>query len=367
MISHKCSELPDAFLPNIHLPSHILTKRSDLKPTVHSILNNNRSHLPCDTHFLCTNKPSSTNTVSVRCFTTTSKQSKSCKEDYIKNGKEHDRGSKCCADEKDTFDITDATQYWETNEKQISDLEVLQDKGSEREEDPSESFLSEDSMKYWETTRRERLQQQLILQDVDVENCDDHIEYTFPFDLLSKSLGTSSSEYQQTDINKTKPQLTHTDDQGKADMVDIGYKPDTQRTAEAQAVIFLGKEAFSLVKENKMKKGDVFSVSQLAGIMAAKKTSDLIPLCHNINLSKIDVSLTFLEESLSILIKSQVKTYGRTGVEMEALTAVSMAALTVYDMCKAVTREMVISDIKLLLKTGGQRGDYSVSDMKVAG
>lgn len=141
-------------------------------------------------------------------------------------------------------------------------------------------------------------------------------------------------------------------------MVDVGGKSVTTREACAQASIWLGPEAFELVRENRVKKGDVLTVAQLAGIMGGKRTSDLIPLCHNIALTKVDVQCRLNAQRLSVEISASVRTVGVTGVEMEALTAVSVAALTVYDMCKAVTREMVISDVKLVMKTGGARGDY---------
>ncbi|KAL3873916.1 hypothetical protein ACJMK2_036993 [Sinanodonta woodiana] len=172
-------------------------------------------------------------------------------------------------------------------------------------------------------------------------------------DSLKKS--GSSSKYEGHASNLA---LTHVDVTGKMTMVDVGSKPDTERTAVASATIILGFEAFQLVRENKIKKGDVLSVAQLAGMMAAKKTSELIPLCHNINLTKIEVNLNLDDETKSIRITSLVKSSGKTGVEMEAIIAVTIAAVTVYDMCKAVTREMVIGDIRLIQKTGGQRGDY---------
>ncbi|KAL5008030.1 hypothetical protein ScPMuIL_013611 [Solemya velum] len=161
------------------------------------------------------------------------------------------------------------------------------------------------------------------------------------------------------EMRKVSSHLTHIDESGKALMVDVGGKANSDRVAIATAAILLGPEAFKLVAENRIKKGDVLTVAQLAGIMAAKKTSDLIPLCHNIVLTKVDVSLELKEENHSIKIQATAKTHGKTGVEIEAITAASMAAITVYDMCKAVTRDMVITDIKLLHKSGGQSGDFS--------
>lgn len=155
--------------------------------------------------------------------------------------------------------------------------------------------------------------------------------------------------------------LTHTDQTGELNMVDIGEKSDTTRTAIATGVIYLGTEAFQLVKENKSKKGDVLTVAKLAGITGAKKTSDLIPLCHNIPLSKIDINIEFIEYSHALKVTCLVKTHGKTGVEMEAITGVAMTTVTIYDMCKAVTKDMVISDIKLEHKSGGKSGEYNLS------
>lgn len=152
--------------------------------------------------------------------------------------------------------------------------------------------------------------------------------------------------------------LTHVDQEGHASMVDVGRKLDSERTAVASATIYLGKKAFELVQLNKMKKGDVLSVAQIAGIQGAKQTSQLIPLCHNIPLSLVEVGLSLDEPRHAVVIRALCRTQGKTGVEMEALTAASIAALTVYDMCKAVTHDMVIGEVKLLSKEGGQRGDY---------
>ncbi|XP_013414048.1 molybdenum cofactor biosynthesis protein 1-like isoform X2 [Lingula anatina] len=154
------------------------------------------------------------------------------------------------------------------------------------------------------------------------------------------------------------PELTHIDMEGKAQMVSVGHKKNTLRTATASGVITVGKEVFHLIESNQVKKGDVLTVAKLAGIMGAKQCSNLIPLCHNIPLNSIEVELSLDAVSHSILIEATVSSSGKTGVEMEALTGVTIAALTVYDMCKAVTHKMVIHDIKLLSKSGGQRGDY---------
>ncbi|XP_038075089.1 molybdenum cofactor biosynthesis protein 1-like [Patiria miniata] len=169
---------------------------------------------------------------------------------------------------------------------------------------------------------------------------------------------TSSSSVPSTTKEASQPNLTHVSETGKAQMVDVGDKPGTSRLAVASGRVLLGQTAFALVRQNRIAKGDVLSVAQIAGIMAAKRTSSLIPLCHNIPISKVDVTLTMEEASHSVLVCAEVRTVGVTGVEMEALTAVSVAALTLYDMCKAVTHDIVITDIQLIIKTGGQRGDF---------
>ncbi len=154
------------------------------------------------------------------------------------------------------------------------------------------------------------------------------------------------------------PTLTHVNPQGGVRMVDVGAKPDTVRTAVAAGRVLLGSQAFQLVQENKVRKGDVLTVAQIAGIMGAKQTSKLIPLCHDVQVKGVDVELVLNEADQAIDIRAYAKTTGPTGVEMEALTAVSIAGLTIYDMCKSVSKEIVITDIHLLAKTGGQSGDY---------
>lgn len=143
-------------------------------------------------------------------------------------------------------------------------------------------------------------------------------------------------------------ELSHIDEQGKARMVDVGGKPIQQRIARATGKIALSPETLTLIKLNSMKKGDVLSVAQIAGIQAAKQTSSLIPLCHNLLLTKVDVRLSLTEEGVDCF--SEVHCNGQTGVEMEALTAVSVALLTVYDMCKAVDKTMMIGDVRLIEK-----------------
>ncbi len=152
------------------------------------------------------------------------------------------------------------------------------------------------------------------------------------------------------------PDLTHFDDKGAAHMVDVSGKEVTARVAVAKGRITMAAETLRLITEGKAKKGDVLGVARLAGIMAAKKTHDLIPLCHPLSLSKVSVELTPATDGIDI--EATVKTTGQTGVEMEALTAVNIAALTVYDMVKAVDKGMVISDIRLVLKDGGKSGRF---------
>lgn len=154
------------------------------------------------------------------------------------------------------------------------------------------------------------------------------------------------------------PELSHVDTQGKAKMVDVSLKNDTLRHAKAQGYVFLNETAFNAVRDNKIKKGDVLSVAKIAGIQAAKKTNELIPLCHNIFISHIDLSFELIENENAIVINSEVSSEAKTGVEMEAMTAVAVASLTVYDMCKALDRSIKISDIVLTYKTGGKSGTY---------
>ena len=158
-------------------------------------------------------------------------------------------------------------------------------------------------------------------------------------------------------MERTKD-FTHFNDEGRTRMVDVGEKAVTMRTAVAAGRVLLNRATFDLVRSGGMKKGDVLTVAQVAGSMGAKRMPDVIPMCHPIALNGIDLSLKLDESLLSVEITATVRVDGRTGVEMEALTAVSIAALTVYDMCKAVQRDMVISDIRLLKKAGGVHGDY---------
>jgi cyclic pyranopterin phosphate synthase len=153
-------------------------------------------------------------------------------------------------------------------------------------------------------------------------------------------------------------EFTHINEEGRARMVDVSSKAETLREAVASARIYMKKETLERISEGNIKKGDVLAVAQVAGIMGAKSTSQIIPMCHPIMLSGCDISFKYDIEKNSIDITAVVKNTGQTGVEMEALTAVSTAALTIYDMCKAVDKEMIISDIMLLKKSGGKSGDF---------
>lgn len=151
-------------------------------------------------------------------------------------------------------------------------------------------------------------------------------------------------------------EFTHFNEEGRAHMVEVGNKEDTKRVAKAYGRIKMKRETIQLIKDGLIKKGDVLSVAQIGGIMGSKRTSELIPMCHNIFITGSNIRFNILEDAIEI--ESEVKTIGKTGVEMEALTAVSIAALTIYDMCKAVDKGMIIEDIKLLRKSGGKSGEY---------
>ena len=151
--------------------------------------------------------------------------------------------------------------------------------------------------------------------------------------------------------------LTHLDEHGQARMVDVGHKPDTERIAIARGEVHMLKSTLELIRAGHIKKGDVLTIAQIAGITASKRTSDLIPLCHPLPLTKVDVDLALDDAIPGIVITATAKTIGKTGVEMEALTAVSVAALTVYDMAKAAEKTMRIQNIRLIEKHGGQSGD----------
>ena len=156
--------------------------------------------------------------------------------------------------------------------------------------------------------------------------------------------------------------FTHFNEQGRAKMVNVGEKPETERLAVAAGRVLVSRETLALIKSGGMKKGDVLTVAQVAGVMGAKRTPELIPMCHPVLIDGVDLLLTLTEEPPAVEIRASVSCAGRTGVEMEALTAVSAAALTVYDMCKAVQKDMVITDVRLLRKSGGVHGDFVRGD-----
>ena len=151
--------------------------------------------------------------------------------------------------------------------------------------------------------------------------------------------------------------LTHLDELGRARMVDVGHKPDSERVAVARGEIHMKQKTLDLIRAGQIQKGDVLTVAQIAGIGASKRTSELIPLCHPLPLTKVDVDLALDDSLPGVVITATAKTIGKTGVEMEALTAVSIAALTIYDMAKAAEKTMRIQNIRLLEKHGGQSGD----------
>jgi cyclic pyranopterin monophosphate synthase len=154
--------------------------------------------------------------------------------------------------------------------------------------------------------------------------------------------------------------LTHLTPSGEAHMVDVGAKADTRRAAEARGCVNMSREAFDAIVSGNLKKGDALGAARIAGIMAAKRTSDLIPLCHPIALTKVEVQCE--PEDGRVEIYARVECVGKTGVEMEALTAVSVAALTIYDMAKAIDRAMTITGIRLIYKAGGKSGEYRADD-----
>ncbi|HEY1235209.1 MAG TPA: cyclic pyranopterin monophosphate synthase MoaC [Candidatus Binatia bacterium] len=153
-------------------------------------------------------------------------------------------------------------------------------------------------------------------------------------------------------------QLSHLDEQGRARMVDVSGKDVTSRIAIARGTIHMRADTLDLILEDKIEKGDVFSVARVAGIMAAKKTAELIPMCHPLNLTAVELELAAAREPARVDIEATVRVSGKTGVEMEAMTAVAVAGLTIYDMCKAVDREMTLGEIRLAKKSGGKSGTF---------
>ena len=156
--------------------------------------------------------------------------------------------------------------------------------------------------------------------------------------------------------------FTHFDENGRSRMVDVSQKAETLRTALAAGCVNVSPETLELIKTGGLKKGDVLTTAQIAGIMGAKRTSEIIPMCHPVGLSGVDIDFVLTPQPPRVEIYATARCTGQTGVELEALTAVSVAALTVYDMCKAVQRDMTISDIRLLRKTGGKSGDFIRED-----
>ena len=154
------------------------------------------------------------------------------------------------------------------------------------------------------------------------------------------------------------PKLTHLDAAGNAQMVDVGDKPVTRRKAVAVATVTMAAATGALIRDGGVAKGDVFAVARLAGIMAAKRTGDLIPLCHPLGLDAVTVDLALADDDTAVTVTASAQVTGRTGVEMEAMTAASVAALTIYDMCKAVDRAMIVTGVRLLHKSGGRSGTY---------
>eukprot|EP00250_Pteridium_aquilinum_P022044 c25290_g1_i1 orf=240-1043(+) len=176
--------------------------------------------------------------------------------------------------------------------------------------------------------------------------------------LAHGALGAQRPVLSREPLNSSTSGLSHVDAHGKASMVNVSEKFSSKRVAVASGKVLLGPTAFSLVSSNQISKGDVLTVAKIAGICGAKQTGGLIPLCHNISLSNVQVNLELDEQESSVIIKAEVTAVGVTGVEMEALTAVSVAALTIYDMCKAVSKHITISDIQLESKMGGKSGNW---------
>ena len=175
---------------------------------------------------------------------------------------------------------------------------------------------------------------------------------------VRKSRSQKSSDRYSAKRTNASPSLSHLDNTGKARMVDVGGKPDTERVAEAKGSITMSPETLELVENGGFEKGDVIGIARIAGVMAAKQTSNLIPLCHPLPITQVNVDIAPLVDGTGLGITCTARTRARTGVEMEALTGVSIAALTIYDMCKSADRAMIIGDIRLARKSGGKSGDY---------
>src|SRR3954453_7326253 len=165
-------------------------------------------------------------------------------------------------------------------------------------------------------------------------------------------------QHEATESDMTESNFTHLDERGRARMVDVSAKGETVRVATARGRVLMRPETLRLIQSGGVKKGDVLAIAQVAGVMGAKKTSDIIPLCHPLPITGVDLTFDLDEDASAVEIEASARVVGKTGVEMEALTAVATAALTVYDMCKAVDKDMVIDQIRLVHKTGGKSGDY---------
>lgn len=195
----------------------------------------------------------------------------------------------------------------------------------------------------------------------DVDDANDELDAVFGVG-RSAAVGAKDARFagttEKTSLNEASASLSHVDGKGAASMVDVGNKKSTTRVARASATVLLGATAFDLVSRNAIQKGDVLTVAKIAGISAAKQTHVLIPLCHSLSLRKVTVDLTLDATKNAVRVESSATCDGKTGVEMEALVAASVAGLTVYDMCKAASKDIVVSDVRLESKTGGKSGDY---------
>lgn len=231
------------------------------------------------------------------------------------------------------------------------------------------SYINEDCLRYAQASVPNALRGHLLripatpifmnakihLKHYNVRLCHNQSSSEEPSVKLKQPVSDQTKSDNSHPDDATEAHLTHTDAQGRATMVDVGGKAPTRRTATARATVMLGSTAFRLLRDNQLTKGDALAVAQLAGIMASKQTSALIPLCHTLPLDHASVTFDLDELQNAAVITATCRTMGRTGVEMEALTAVSVAALTIYDMCKAVSHDIIITDVKLLGKTGGKR------------
>lgn len=193
------------------------------------------------------------------------------------------------------------------------------------------------------------------LSDSNYRSISQHLMFT-PNHQQMRLFVTSARNFNESSTeNTTSPQLTHVDDAGKARMVDVNHKNVTERLAVASAIVHVGPEIAKLIEQNSVKKGDVLSIAQIAGIIGAKRTAEIIPLCHNIPISSVVINTVLNLTDNCVNIRATVKCEGKTGVEMEALCAVTTAALTIYDMCKAISKNITISDVMLLKKSGGKQ------------